>query len=388
VGSLIGIPCHLVRCPGLKGIILNQIGAKLRLERFSDQDTGGVKVEDDGLLGGIRTGLDVAVQRSVNACTLVDSVETLPITILPIAPSQLRRWYNSTHSVCPIGRVGAIRMIIRCWGTRGSTPVSGEEHIKYGGNTTCLELRTSDDEMIIIDAGTGIIKLGNALMDQGLHKFSILFTHSHWDHVLGFPFFKPAYFRDTQIDMFGCPFVQETVKRIVSGTMNPPYFPVDFEDISCEISYHGACENSFSIGSAHITPIKLSHPDGGIGYKIVEDNKSFVFLTDNELTYKHPTGLDYQSYVDFSRNSDLLFHDADYTPEEYQARRAWGHSVYSDALRLALDAEVNRFGLVHHNYERPDAEIDSMVDHCHKIIEDEGATLECFAVSEGMEMVL
>jgi phosphoribosyl 1,2-cyclic phosphodiesterase len=279
-------------------------------------------------------------------------------------------------------------MLIKCWGARGSTPVSGRRYLKYGGNTTCIELRTIDDEIVVIDAGTGIIGLGDTLLDEKRHEYSILFTHPHWDHVLGFPFFKPIYQEHTLINMYGCPLTQDTVKQMVSGTMAQPHFPVNFDDVKCNISYFGACEHSFSIGSVHITPIMLSHPGRGIGYKFVEDGKSFVFLTDNELTHQHWGGLEYQCYVEFAKDADLLFHDAEYTTEEYNARKTWGHSVYSDALRLALDAKVSKLGLFHHNHDRSDIGIDGLVQHCHEIVSEEEAVLECFAVSEGMEIVL
>jgi phosphoribosyl 1,2-cyclic phosphodiesterase len=279
-------------------------------------------------------------------------------------------------------------MIIRCWGARGSTPVSGREYLRYGGSTTCIELRTKDDEIIIIDAGSGIRKLGNRLLEENRNEYSILFTHAHWDHVLGFPFFKPIYVKGTRISVFGCPFAQGSVKQMISQTMVHPNFPVNLEDVESEISYRGACENSFSINSVIVTPIFLSHPGQGTGYKFIEDSQSFVFLTDNELSFKHPGGLDYQDYVNFSSDADLLIHDAEFTEEEYEKTRSWGHSVYEDALRLALEARVGKFGLFHHNQDRTDIGLDAIVQDCQHIIKDDKASLECFAVYEGMEIKL
>jgi len=279
-------------------------------------------------------------------------------------------------------------MIIKCWGARGSIPVSGREYVKYGGDTTCIEIRTKDDDIIIIDAGTGIRKLGNWLLNKNRHNYNIIFTHAHWDHLLGFPFFKPIYFKGTHIDMFGCPFSQKSIREMILKSMTPPYFPVKYEDINAEIVYNGACENSFSINSMLVTPILLSHPNQGIGYKFVEDGKSFVFLTDNELTYKHPGGLDYQDYKDFSSNADLLIHDAEFTEEEYKTTKTWGHSVYKDALRLAIEANVKQFGLFHHNQDRTDAALEKIVQDCNHIIENEKSCLECFAVYAEMVIKL
>jgi len=279
-------------------------------------------------------------------------------------------------------------MIIRCWGARGSIPVSGREYLKYGGSTTCIEVRTKDSEIIIIDAGSGIRKLGNQLLNDNYFKYNIMFTHAHWDHIIGFPFFKPIYVKGTHINMFGCPCAQDSVKEMISRIMTHPNFPVDFKDIKSDILYHGACERSFHINSAIVTPIPLSHPCQGIGYKIVEDDKCFVFLTDNEITYKHSGGLDYKDYLDLSRNADLLIHDSEFTEEEYITRRTWGHTAYTDALELALEGKVRRFGLFHHNQERIDSALDGIVQHCKNIIRGNKATLECFAVYEGMEIKL
>jgi ribonuclease BN (tRNA processing enzyme) len=137
-----------------------------------------------------------------------------------------------------------------------------------------------------------------------------------------------------------------------------------------------------------ITPIALSHPNQGSGYKFEEDGKSFVFLTDNELNYRHEGGLDFQDYLEFSRDSDLLLHDAEYKEEEYKKTRGWGHSFYKDTLNLAIEAGVKKLGLFHHNQERIDADIDAIVNDCRKEIERRGHNLECFAVGQSMEFKL
>ena len=181
-------------------------------------------------------------------------------------------------------------MKIRCWGARGSIPVSGADYVTYGGDTTCIEIRTRTDEIIIIDAGSGIRRLGNLLIQEKRDHFSMIFTHSHWDHILGFPFFKPVYRKGTAIQMFGCSAAQESIQAMISRTMQAPYFPVNFQDLQADISYHNACEGDFSIESVTVTPIPLSHPNQGFGYKFTENGRSFVFLTDNELTFQHPAG--------------------------------------------------------------------------------------------------
>ena len=218
-------------------------------------------------------------------------------------------------------------MFIRFWGSRGSSPVSGKEYVMFGGDTTCVEILTDACETIIIDAGSGIRKLGNKLFRERNYDLNIIFTHSHWDHILGFPFFTPIYVKGTKINLYGCPFAQGSIKKIISKTMKPPNFPVKFDELKAELAYHNhkADDGGFNIGSLKVMPISVSHPNRAIGYKFIEDEKSFVFLTDNELTYKHSGGLDYEDYVKFAMKADLLVHDSQYRQEEYKRKETWGH---------------------------------------------------------------
>ena len=169
-------------------------------------------------------------------------------------------------------------MLIRCWGARGSIPVSGEQYLRYGGDTPCIEVRTADDDIVIIDAGSGIRRLGNRLLAEDRRDFTIIFTHAHWDHIMGFPFFKPIYRRGTRISLFGCPFAQDSVKKIISSIMSPPNFPVNFEDITAEIRYQESCRLSFEIGPLTITPIPLSHPNQGMGVPVRGGGKILRFF--------------------------------------------------------------------------------------------------------------
>jgi len=278
-------------------------------------------------------------------------------------------------------------MYIRCWGARGSIPVSGEEYLRYGGDTTCLEIRTKEDEIIIIDAGSGIRRLGKKLLAEERYRYTLLFTHAHWDHLMGFPFFKPIYLKETVISLYGCPFAQTSVKEMVSSIMVPPNFPVHFEDIKTTIIFHDSCDTLFELDSLSITPIPLSHPNNGVGYKLTDNGKTFVFLTDNELGFRHPGGLAYEDYVEAVYGADLLIHDAEYIDEDYEKTKTWGHSTYKQALQLAMDAKVKRFGLFHHNQERVDQAIDGIVDHCRRMIKEKGINLECFAVHQDMTIL-
>jgi phosphoribosyl 1,2-cyclic phosphodiesterase len=280
-------------------------------------------------------------------------------------------------------------MLIRCWGSRGSIPVSGSDYVKYGGDTTCMEIRTKDDHIIIVDAGTGIRRLGNRLVEEGRYNYDVIFTHAHWDHLMGFPFFKPIYLEQTEIRMQGCPFAQRFVETmILHKVMSPPNFPVRYEDIKARIHVEPVCSERFEIGSVSVIPIRLSHPNQGNGYKFIEDGKTFVFLTDNELDFPHTGGLAFEAYQEFAADADLLIHDAEYSQEEYNLTRQWGHSVYTTALELAVNAKVKQFGLFHLNQDRTDRDVDKMVHKCREIVSDENSDLNCFAVHADMTFML
>mgnify|MGYP005842635651 CR=1 FL=1 len=279
-------------------------------------------------------------------------------------------------------------MIIRCYGARGSIPVSGPEYLRYGGDTTCFEIRSQDDDIIIIDAGSGIRRVGNKLLAEQRFDYHLFLTHSHWDHILGFPFFKPIYNARTTITIRGCNEAQGDLRKLLARAMSGPYFPVPFDSLAAAISYEADCVLSYHVGPVEIWPIHISHPNGGQGYKLVENGKAFVFLTDNELGYRHRGGLRPQDYMEFTQGAELLIHDAEYTPEEYQRTRTWGHSSYLDALDLAMRARVPRFGLYHHNQDRDDAGVDRILAHCREIVAQQRSPLEVFAVGQEMEISL
>jgi phosphoribosyl 1,2-cyclic phosphodiesterase len=275
-------------------------------------------------------------------------------------------------------------MWIKCWGSRGSVPVSGPEYLKYGGDTTCLEIRTKSDHILIVDLGTGIRRLGNNLIDADRYEYHFLLTHGHWDHVIGFPFFKPNLYRKSSYLMHSGPFHKDYFRKMLSKVLSPPNFPLRCSDIVAKMTFIKDPPGQFEIGSLSVTPFPLSHPNTGSGYKFVEDGSSFIFLTDNELGFVHPGGCSFNDYLRFCRDADFLIHDAEYTPEEYETTRRWGHSAYTDVLGLAKEANVKKLGLFHLNQERTDQQMDEILEDCNRMVSGNGNQLECVAIGADM----
>jgi phosphoribosyl 1,2-cyclic phosphodiesterase len=284
-------------------------------------------------------------------------------------------------------------MKIKVWGCRGSIATPGPTTLRYGGNSTCLEIRTDAGQVMVVDAGSGLRNLGKALrQEKAVAAIRFFFTHSHWDHLAGFPFFEPAYFEHYTITFCGGPHAQDSIQKYLARQMQAPFFPVDFGllkanfDFRCERPHvePGHCR----IGGLEVCPVSLSHPNGGYGFKFIERNRTFVFLTDNELGSQHEGGLSRAQYVEFCRGADLLVHDAQYTDAEYRVTRGWGHSTFSDAVDLATEAGVGRLGLFHHDPDRTDDDLDRLADLCRERICKLGSAVECFACAEGMVLEL
>ncbi|MFZ5950061.1 MAG: MBL fold metallo-hydrolase [Candidatus Rifleibacteriota bacterium] len=276
-------------------------------------------------------------------------------------------------------------MKIKVWGCRGTLPTPGQNTVKYGGNTTCLEIRNKNNYLTIVDAGSGLRFLGKELVkEKGLEEMCLVLTHSHWDHLMGFPFFLPAYFSRFKINVCGVASAKNYMCQSLARQLEAPYFPVNFEDLKAKFSFGCSRPGCAQCTKISMEPILLSHPNGGFGYKFQENGKTFVLLTDNELGFQHPEGKLPYEYVDFARDADLLFHDAQYTDEEYEKTRTWGHTTFNQALKLAIDARVKKFGIFHHDPDRSDDELDAIIDSLQKQAREKGSDLEVFGVKEGM----
>jgi len=276
-------------------------------------------------------------------------------------------------------------MKLTVWGARGSIAVSGAEYNRYGGDTTCVCVETDAGDTVILDAGTGLRPLGNKLLQSDQDTFHFVLSHAHWDHLLGFPFFKPLYRKGVTIRIHGCTYAQQSIKNFLGTVMQPPFFPVTIDDVSAALVFDDECRPEFSVASMCCESMPLSHPNNGYGFRFTEGERSFAFFPDNEFTYAHPGGKTFADYAAFVRGVDLLIHDAEYLPEEYERfSRGWGHSVYSDTVKLAAAADVKRLLLWHLNQDRGDDAVDALAVLASQAARDAGRDGLCTMARTGL----
>ncbi|MEN8210902.1 MAG: MBL fold metallo-hydrolase, partial [Thermodesulfobacteriota bacterium] len=274
------------------------------------------------------------------------------------------------------------------WGSRGSVPVSGDEYVKYGGDTTCIEITAKTGETIIVDAGTGLRRLGKSLIERNITKYYLIFTHAHWDHIMGIAFFRPFLFKKVEVIIQDRKFAGINTRDVFRKVLEQPLFPITLKDFNANIKFEKRLNNKFNIGSVTIETIPLSHFGGCLGYKFIEDEKSFVFLTDNEIGFDHSGSRGYDAHLKFVKNADLLFHDGEYTKEEYKRKVSWGHSSIPQALAFAIKAKVKKLGLFHLNQDRTDSQMDKIVNKCKIELKKSNPTIDCFAVHCNFEITL
>lgn len=266
-------------------------------------------------------------------------------------------------------------MKIRFWGVRGSIPTPGPETVRYGGNTSCLEV-VGGREIIVLDAGTGIRSLGLRLSARKRPlRIHLLVTHTHWDHIQGFPFFTPIYSPQNEIFVYGPRALEKSLEGAIMAQLEYSYFPVRGVELAAKVRFRELIEESFAIGDVAVATKTMNHPIRVLAYRLTHRGRSAVYTGDNEPYYDVETGRAprtetgvrrreefirecNQGVVEFCRGADLLVADAQYTDAEYQSKRGWGHSSVTHVLELARDAGVRRLVLFHHEPEYDDRRLD------------------------------
>ncbi len=245
---------------------------------------------------------------------------------------------------------------LKFWGTRGSCPVSGPQYQQFGGNTSCLELRYGDS-LIIFDAGTGIRPLGNQLIEEGIRKIHLFFSHLHWDHILGFPFFLPAYQNDVEITIWAPHGSARAPEALFKELFAEEFFPVRLDQLDARLTFRTIRENEpVSIGALHIDFLPACHPYETFCFKIKTPRQVIGYVTDNELTSPfHPK--DHVRLIEFFRHCDLFIHEAQYTSEEHMEKSGWGHSSSLGVLSLVEQIFPGKWLVIHHDPNHTDADL-------------------------------
>lgn len=293
-------------------------------------------------------------------------------------------------------------MKFRFWGVRGSIPVPGPSTVKYGGNTTCIEIRTDNNDLIILDAGTGIHPLGQALLTQLPVNAHLFITHTHWDHIQGLPFFSPIFIPGNDIKIYGGldPVTSEGIERALGVQLQYSYFPIREAELNANIEYNTIKpEQPVYINDAKITPILLSHPVLNFGYRVDCDGQSIFFTGDYEPIFniydeKDSEYQEYQSFIDQKHQEialamkgvDALIIDSSYTTEEYTFKKGWGHGTYDSAINLAKQAKVKKLFFTHHEPTRTDEQLDTI--HKQLLQENTELNFELLLAKEGIDISL
>jgi phosphoribosyl 1,2-cyclic phosphodiesterase len=289
---------------------------------------------------------------------------------------------------------------VKFWGTRGSIPTPGHKTRRYGGNTSCIEVRI-DDTLFLCDGGTGLREFGVDWLARGHEKLSahMFFSHMHWDHIQGFPFFTPAYLPASELRVYEVAPGDTRVQRLLHGQMSSEYFPVSFADLGASIHAGHFTENELAIDGVRVTCFEQRHPGRSFAYSFESGGKKVVYATDSELDalledpeapVREPEALRRlpAELLRFVDGADLLIADGQYTDAEYVRRKGWGHARASTVVDLAVQADVRQCAIFHHDPMHSDELVDEKVQAAKRRAAAHGSEVGIFGAREGLELKL
>lgn len=259
-------------------------------------------------------------------------------------------------------------MRVCLWGTRGSIASAGPETVAYGGNTSCVEIEGSDGTVLILDAGTGVRRVGDTYRQP--RRLDILLTHLHMDHIQGLGFFGPFFREDFEVHIWGPPSTTLDLRTRLTRYLSPPLFPVRLRDVAARLELHDVPTDPFQLGGLTITADIVIHPGPTLGYRITDGRSTVAYIPDHEPALgarELSTDPEWTSGHDLAREADLLIHDVQYTAAEYEQRQGWGHSRISDAVSLAALAGARRLVTFHHDPAHDDEALDGMLDEARRL---------------------
>ncbi len=292
-------------------------------------------------------------------------------------------------------------MRVTFWGTRGSIPAPGCATVRYGGNTSCVEVLSDNGTLVICDSGTGIRELGLHLMATGKEvQGHLLFPHTHWDHIQGWPFFTPALAKGNEFTLHAVASAHQSLETALANQMEYTYFPITLDEMNARISFEEIREGTFAIDGVKITPHRLNHTTACLGYRIEADGKTVVYASDTEPHVLGPSGEPAdgsnpqladradRALAEFVEGADLLVMDAQYTDAEYAEKKGWGHSTTSYATDVAVLGRVKRMALYHHDPAHKDDMVDEIVKHARKRAAAYRSDVEILGAAEGLSISL
>jgi len=260
---------------------------------------------------------------------------------------------------------------VRVWGCRGSVAAPGPDTMRYGGNTSCVEVRGDGGEAIVLDAGTGMRPLGVQMSQEGVKVVHIFLTHLHMDHLQGLGFFRPLFNPEAEIHVWGPPSPVQPLADRIAMYMSPPLFPVRVADIPCNLTFHDAPTEPIEIGGLSVRASLVTHQGPTVGYRVEENGKSIVYLPDHEPSI---AGMDLSTQSaewisghELAHRCDVLLHDAQYGDDEYPRHVGWGHSAIGHVVAFAQKAEVERLVLFHHDPYHTDHELELLNDDARRM---------------------
>jgi len=294
-------------------------------------------------------------------------------------------------------------MRLRFWGTRGSIAAPGPSTNHFGGNTSCVELTTPSGGALVLDCGTGARLLGNKLLANasGPIQATILLTHTHWDHIQGFPFFAPLFVPDNHFRVYGPDGARLCLHDVLAGQMEHHYFPVELDQLAARITYEDLSEGVHQIDGLQVRAQRMNHPSATLGYRFESGGRSVCYLSDHEPYFEdvwragatpgHMGSIQEEGdcrHAEFMQGADIVIHEAQYTPEEYPAKRHWGHSTYAYVVELAAVAGVRKLFLTHHDPSHDDACVAQIEKRAQELARRLDSPLEVHCAYEGCEAEL
>lgn len=266
-------------------------------------------------------------------------------------------------------------MRIRIWGCRGSLPTPGASTVRYGGNTSCVEVGLEDGSVLVLDAGTGIRCLGDELTARGVREIQLLLTHLHLDHLEGLRFFAPLWDERVSVDIWGPPSPTWSLRDRIARAFSPPLFPLDLKDVPARVTFHDVPREPWALGPFALSASLVVHPGPTVGYRIEAGGSTFAYIPDHEPALGGriaDTPPDWISGAAVARGADLLLHDAQYFEEEYASRVGWGHSSVADAVAYFEAVGARRLLLFHHEPLHADASLDLLEDRARELATQNG----------------